>query len=95
MTSGVSMYVWSARCARTRAPVTRFTLGSVLHVVPMSVRQPELRQLAAFLRQQGLDPGQDAARGVHQHRLAQPGLGQQIANGLDRAGRQHMDFHVL
>ena len=59
----------------------------------MTVREPKLLQHAAFLGQHGADLGQDVTRRVHQYGLAGLGLGQQVADGLDRAGRQDMDFH--
>ncbi len=68
-------------------------LGRILRMVPVPVRDPKLRQLAPLLRQNRLHFVEDVSRRIDQHRLSALGIGQQVAVGLNRPGRQRVDSH--
>ena len=60
----------------------------------MPVGQPKFLEDAALLGQQRPDFHHDIPGRIHQHRLAKLCVGQQVADGLDRTGREHMNLHA-
>ena len=70
-------------------------LGAALRVIPMTVRQPELGELALLAGQNRSYVRPDIARRVDEERLSALGRSQQIRVGLDRPGGQHMQVHAV